>query len=241
MFDPFGDFDTAGYLRNVDCEKDLSIIKVAEHALFRAQLPVALDYLANCKRINYADFLHVHRLLFGDLYPWAGSDRAEIMPEIAISKGSVYFCHPRDCRRAVEDGLSRAQEKGQMRSRPGFIMGLFAYGHPFLDGNGRTMLLVHAELCFRAGISIDWTRTQKDPYIKALSLELESPNSGHLDAYLLPFIGKTIPREQWQASVAVMPGLDGSDFDADAAERYSDPKVASGYVEFERKRGYRSN
>lgn len=240
MFDPFGDYEVAGYLRNAVAEKDLDVVKAAEHALFRAQLPVALTYLAQRRRIDYDDFLTVHRLLFGGLYPWAGMDRSEVMPEKAVIKGDVYFCHPRDCRRAVEDGLARAQERRQMPTRPGFIMGLFAYGHPFLDGNGRTMLLVHAELCFRAGMSIDWTRTQKDAYLRALTREIEDPNAGHLDAYLAPFIGAPIPREQWQASVAVMRGLDGADGQADSAAGYADPVVADGYAEFERKRGYRS-
>lgn len=240
MFDPFGDFASAGYLRNFGGEKDLAIVKAAEHALFRAQLPAVLAYLAECPRIDYNDFLAVHRLLFGGLYPWAGQDRSEVMPEKAITKGDVYFCHARDCRRAVEDGLRRAQEQGQMPTRPGFLMGLFAYGHPFLDGNGRAMLLVHAELCFRSGMSIDWTRTQKDPYLQALTGELEDPNAGYLDAYLAPFIGAPIPRKQWQASVALMPGLDGVDAQEDAAVGYADPQVAEGYAAFVRKRRYHS-
>ena len=41
MFDPFGDFATEGYLRNFDKEKDLEIVKIAEHELFRAQFTVA--------------------------------------------------------------------------------------------------------------------------------------------------------------------------------------------------------
>lgn len=240
MFDPFGYFETAGYLRNTGAEKDIGIVKVAEHTLFRAQLPAALDYLATCHRIEYNDFLQVHQVLFGGLYPWAGQDRAAVLPDKAVSKGSIYFCHPGDCRRAVEDGLVRAQEKGQMAARPGLIMGLFAYGHPFLDGNGRTMLLIHSELCFRAGMSIDWTRTQKEPYLAALTLELEAPNAGHLDAYLRPFIGQATPRTQWQSSVASMPGLDGAHAVADAAVEYADPQVARNYAQFERKRAYRS-
>ena len=40
-------------------------------------------------------------------------------------------------------------------------MGYLAYGHPFLDGNGRTILVVHADLAERAGISIDWAATGK--------------------------------------------------------------------------------
>ncbi len=41
MFDPFGDYDLRGYLHNTAGEKDLEIIKIAEHELFHAQLPVA--------------------------------------------------------------------------------------------------------------------------------------------------------------------------------------------------------
>jgi hypothetical protein len=35
MFDPFGDFEIVGYLQNTGTEKDLEVVKVAEHALFR--------------------------------------------------------------------------------------------------------------------------------------------------------------------------------------------------------------
>jgi len=80
VFDPFGDFATEGYLRNYDKEKNLDIVKIAEHELFRAQLPAALAFLATRKQIEYADFLEVHRILFEGLYPWAGKDRAEILP-----------------------------------------------------------------------------------------------------------------------------------------------------------------
>jgi cell filamentation protein len=34
-----------------------------------------------------------------------------------------------------------------LAKKPGVVMGQFAWGHPFLDGNGRTMLIVHTELC----------------------------------------------------------------------------------------------
>jgi len=74
VFDPFGDFATEGYLHNFDKEKDLEIVKIAEHELFRAQLPVALDFLAKRKRIEYSDFLEVHRILFEGLECHMGGD-----------------------------------------------------------------------------------------------------------------------------------------------------------------------
>ena len=35
----------------------------------------------------------------------------------------------------------------------------------------------------------------KQDYLEALTKEIEAPNDGHLDAYLQPFIGAQIPRE----------------------------------------------
>ncbi len=239
MFDPFSDYASHGYLRNTAREKDLEIIKIAEHELFRAQLPIALDFLAQCKRIEYSDFLEVHRILFLALYPWAGEDRNTVLPDRSISKGEVYFCHSKDCQRAVEEGLSIAQDKKQMAVRPGFVMGMFAYGHPFLDGNGRAMLLVHAELCFRANMSINWIDTDKAAYLEALTREIEDPHAGALDQYLLPFIGEKIVRDHWLESISILPGLDGVNAGADSSAQYADPKVAESYQAFERRRGYK--
>ena len=239
MFDPFGDYASRGYLRNTASEKDLEIIKIAEHELFRARLPTALDFLAQCKTIKYSDFLEVHHILFSALYPWAGKDRNMVLPDRSISKGEVYFCHPKDCQRAIEEGLSIAQIKKQIAARAGFIMGMFAYGHPFLDGNGRAMLLVHAELCFRANMSIDWVGTDKIAYLEALTREIEDPHAGTLDQYLLPFIGKKILRDQWLESISILPGLDGVNAGTDSSAQYVDPKVAESYQAFERRRGYK--
>lgn len=53
---------------------------------------------------------------------------------------------------------------------------MLADAHPFLDGNGRTILLVFMELCHRAGFAIDWSRTTKDDYLAALSTEINQPS-----------------------------------------------------------------
>jgi cell filamentation protein len=94
MFDPFGNFDTAGYLHNVRQDKDQSVIKQFEHVLFRSNLDTALAYLAAREKLSYQDFLVVHRILFSDYYPWAGQDRATTMPNSAVKKGDILFSHP---------------------------------------------------------------------------------------------------------------------------------------------------
>jgi cell filamentation protein len=67
-----------------------------------------------------------------------------------------------------------------MRARPGEIMGYLAHGHPFLDGNGRTIMMIHAVLAQRASFSIDWVATEKNAYLDALTKELNDPGKGSL-------------------------------------------------------------
>jgi cell filamentation protein len=97
-----------------------------------------------------------------------------------------------------------------MKAKPGEIMGYLAYGHPFLDGNGRTIMTVHSVLAQRAGFSIDWSGTTKDAYLDALTREIENPPKGYLDAYLKPFMRDPIAYEQLGTAIVQAPGLDGS-------------------------------
>lgn len=238
MFDPFKDFDQAGYLRNRFGEKDPKIVQELEHQLFRASLDDAIAYLAKHKTVDYAEFLEVHRILFSAFYPWAGQDRAVTAPDIAVTKAGIWFSHPRDARRAVQEGLRIARDKKQLALRPGEVMGLFAYGHPFLDGNGRTMLVVHSELCHRAGFSIEWHRTTRAEYLAALSKEIESPGRGILDAYLLPFVGAHQERQLWGGAIGALKGLDGQGSDDVVAGEYCDADVTLMYRAFEERRDY---
>ena len=236
MFDPFGDFESAGYLRNVRRDKNPRNIKRFEHDVFEANLPRALEYLAARETIDYSDFLVVHRTLFSSYYPWAGQDRATTTPSRSINKGAVEFAHPADTRRAVEFGLRIAAQ--QMVNKPGEVMGQFAYGHPFLDGNGRMMLLVHAELCHRAGFRIDWARSTKDGYLEALTAEIVSPFKGHLDRFLQPLRCAPLARSDWGAALLAIEGLDGLDEDNQVEGDVRDPAIAERYRELEARRSY---
>jgi cell filamentation protein len=238
MFDPFKDCATQGYLRNRFREKDVRIIKQIEHEVFVRNAPKAQQHLAGRDELSYADFLTVHRILFSEFYPWAGQDRAATMPDSAVKKGAVLFAHPHSAKFAVEQGLRLGQAHETMNSKPGEVMGLFAYGHPFLDGNGRTMLLVHMELSHRAGFSIGWDGTNKMDYLHALGQEIESPGRGILDTYLLQFKGPQLDRGAWGESLAVIKGLDGLDVSNQVDGDLADPAVAEKYRRFEERRGY---
>lgn len=230
-FDPFGDFETRGYLRNVFGEKDPEIIKHLEHSSFIAGVSEAFNYLGSVRRLSYDDVLKTHRILFGDIYPWAGQDRIQTAPEIAVSKGPVLFAHPKDARAAVEYALTSGSDVKTMTAKPGEIMGYLAFGHPFLDGNGRTIMVVHAVLAERAGFSLDWAATSKADYLDVLTKEIAQPNARHLDIYLKPFLREAVGIDKLASHVVNTRGLDGSTVEENrVVGNVSDPQVQARYA-----------
>jgi cell filamentation protein len=206
-FDPFGDFESRGYLRNLEQEKDLDIVRTLEHVSFTTGLDDAFKQLSRIKQLSYKDVLDTHRTLFEAVYPWAGEDRAQNAPELAVSRGGVLFAHPQDIRRAADTALAKGQARAFMRQKPGEVMGYLAFAHPFLEGNGRTIMVVHSALAQRAGISIEWTATNKEAYLDALTQEIENPGKGIFDQYLKPFIKKAVAEDRLAEQVKELPGL----------------------------------
>jgi cell filamentation protein len=237
-FDPFRDFETQGYLRNVEKEKDLAIVKRLEHASFLTGIDDAFVALTKRGQLGYEDVLQTHKTLFEAVYPWAGQDRAQTAPLLTIKRGPIIFANPPEIRPAVEFGLHLGQNKETMIARPGEVMGYLAFGHPFLDGNGRTIMTVHSIMAQRAGFSIDWSATNKTAYLDALTNELERPGRGILDDFLKPYIGSAISYDKLAAQVASTPGLDGS-AEAQASEilgNSNEPAVKAQYEEMLYKR-----
>lgn len=240
-FDPFGDFSTAGYLRNIEAEQDLDLVKAQEKVFFEAHLEEALAFLRAIRGpVAYGHFREVHAILFREFYPWAGQDRQQLAVATQVSKGGVVdFEQAALIGQAVQWGLTMGNDVERMRQRPGAVMGAFAWAHPFLDGNGRAMMLVHTELCRRAEILIDWPSTNKAAYLGALTAELKHPDAKHLDSYLAPFVRKSGRADDLVTQLRELPGLDGltaasaDDITYDA----SDEKAMASYLETKRSRG----
>lgn len=234
-FDPFGDFETRGYLRNLVQEKDPAIVRRLEHASFTTGIDEAFAQLAKKNPLTYSDVLDTQRILFEAVYPWAGQDRARTSPDIAVSRGGVLFAHPKDIQNAVQHALKLGNDPKMMRAKPGEVMGHLAYGHPFLDGNGRAIMVVHSVMAQRAGFSVDWAATDKAQYLNALTQELDAPGKGILDAYLGPFLRSAVT--DLSEHVAKAKGLHGGASDADSVYgRNDDPAIQAQY-EHSRSRG----
>jgi cell filamentation protein len=235
-FDPFGDFETQGYLRNFAKEKDLNIVKRLEHASFTTGVDAALGGLGKVRQLAYRDVLDTHKILFEAVYPWAGQDRLTNAPHLAVSKGPILFAHPKSIQRTAEYALEHGQDKKFMAEKPGEVMGYLAYAHPFLDGNGRSIMVVHAVLAQRAGFSIDWAATGKADYLAALTGELDDPAKGHLDGYLKPFVRGAASAELLASKITAAPGLDGNDEQNAVLGSTEDPALKARYEQQEQKR-----
>lgn len=186
-FDPFGDFDTRGYLRNSRSYKTTSAVKRFEHREYYRNIHLVRDYLAAASIIDYAALLETHRLLFSTVYPWAGDDRATLGIPTVIVKGRLHFATAAEIHRIASQGLTLASDPSIMAKQPGLLIGNLAFAHPFLEGNGRAFLAVQTELARRAGISIDWRRIPFRQYLSELTREIVLPGEGHLDIFLAPY------------------------------------------------------
>jgi cell filamentation protein len=211
-FDVFGDFEERGYLRNFVGEKDLDRVKRLEHRAFLIKVETALTDLFEQRPLTYDSILGTHRTLFGSVYPWAGQDRFETAPSVNITRGGYdrMFAFPQDVQRATEYALRQGNDVRFMREKPGEVMGWLAHAHPFLDGNGRTIMTVHTVLAFRAGVAIAWQETEKDAYLAALTKELHLPGDGYLDAYLKPFVREAISHKEQAQMLISLKGLASS-------------------------------
>jgi fido (protein-threonine AMPylation protein) len=117
VLDPFGDFETAGYLRNLYKEKDLRVLMHLEKAAFREHVHATLRFLRRVADIRYEHVLEAHRRLFDSVYPWAGQDRLENAPRLRIVKAGhrELFALPDSIRIAAEYALQLSRGKAYLR------------------------------------------------------------------------------------------------------------------------------
>ena len=200
-FDPFGDFETNGYLRNSQKQKDLAIIKKMEHDRFLANLPDAINFLAQTSTLNYTDLLEVHKILFYPFYPWAGQDRMITTPDHTVRKGNIVFANPEDITGTIEQALTQTQASS--------VLSGLAQAHPFLDGNGRAISVFFLEQQLRQGriVRLDWM--PRSSYLNALGQAIMG-DEDQLKALLHSHTTKQWIKRSSQSSLNVLSAINWS-------------------------------
>lgn len=111
-------------------------------------------------RYDLAHLCLFHRVIFGDIYPWAGELRT-----VTIAKGHA-FCLPQFIESASQEILGALSREGYLRGlcreefvdRLTFYLGEINAIHPFREGNGRTQRAFLGQLAREAGFVVDWRR-----------------------------------------------------------------------------------
>jgi cell filamentation protein len=177
-------------LRNSLGLRDPDQLGRAEHEIVGIRL-AALTASTVPGAYDTAHLLRFHRLLFQDVYDWAGQVRIG-----NISKGNVPFCEARQIVRRMDQlfGELAARQFLVNLDRESFVVSFAAfYGelnsiHPFREGNGRTQRALLRQLAAHAGWSVNWESLDRSANDGACRAYLRTSRTAVLVQLLAPTI-----------------------------------------------------
>ena len=166
-------------LKNKQGISELPVLYVAEEKALAKAYEFLLDEVRSDTPITSELIRHVHGVIFGDLYEWAGRYRT-----VQISKPGVAWPPPD----YLEEGM-RQFEREVLSNYPaaslrddrnfcealGNMEGEFLAIHPFREGNARTIKLVTNLLAVQTGrlpLAYDASDHGRDRYIEAAKAAL---------------------------------------------------------------------
>lgn len=110
---------------------------------------------------TYAGLQEIHRILFEEIYPFAGQTR-----KLNLSKGGFRFASALYLDEALEKISAMPQESfGQIVAK--YVE--MDVAHPFLEGNGRSVRIwLDAMLRASLGKVVDWQKIPREDYLLAM-------------------------------------------------------------------------
>jgi len=142
-------------LKNKKGISDLETLQLEEEKALARAYEILFEEVLSDTPISVELILHVHQVIFGDLYEWAGRWRT-----VTISKPGVTWPPPDyldDAMKEFEQDVlsnypvSSLQDDEQFCSALAHIQGEFLAIHPFREGNARTIKLVTDLLAVQIG------------------------------------------------------------------------------------------
>jgi len=167
-------------------EAERALSEVALNLIEFAAPPYDLLYLRN-----------LHRLLFADLYDWAGELRM-----VDISKGDTRFCTITRIEPEAKKlfaSLAKAnwfQDLGRLElvKASAEAFGDLNVIHPFREGNGRAQRVLFEHLIMNVGYDISWWAVEAEEWTQA-NIDAVECEYGALINVFERCIGKPIPPE----------------------------------------------
>lgn len=133
--------------------------------------------------MDEARLLMTHRMIFSEIYDWAGSYRADVgrMTKgrtlgYAVTYGDCTYVPGEMTRIFVElkqENFLRGLPQEEFASRLAYFYSELDSTHPFREGNSRTLRQFTADLSLNAGYELDWEPTGKTEPVVMSCTELE--------------------------------------------------------------------
>ncbi|GLR07834.1 cell filamentation protein Fic [Mixta theicola] len=136
--------------------------------------------------LGFPSLCAIHRTLFQDLYDWAGEIR-----KIDLYLGDTPFCHFEYIEKEGNALMEALEEENGLADLPveQFVARLAHYYceinmlHPFRDGNGRAQRLFFEQLIIHAGYDIDWSKTEREAWLRANEESVRGDLQGLTDIF----------------------------------------------------------
>ena len=150
--------------------KDDNALTIAEKEITSIKL-LMLNNMPIIEKINFENFCKIHKIIFEDIYEWAGLIRQGDF----LSKGNSIFCRGQyiiENANRIMDNIQKENylcglDKSKFIERIAFFMGEINALHPFREGNGRTSREFFRQLSLNAGYKLDFSKTEKENLLTA--------------------------------------------------------------------------
>lgn len=185
FIDPYIDPGT-GILRNLVGAKTYDELRNAEGELVALRINEIVEKPSLQVAGSLDDFCGIHRVLFQDIYDWAGKVRTV---EIKKSAEDAEFFLPSPNipmgiawaqEELKKDGMLKDVELNCFAERLAYHYDNYNFIHPFREGNGRTQRLFWTLICHDAGYDLDWRKVSGDENDEASRLAAEDRNYSKL-------------------------------------------------------------
>lgn len=163
FIDPYIDPET-GILRNLVGATTYDELANAEGEFASARTGELFERIPNVMSGSLEDFCLIHRMLFQDIFDWAGEVRTvEIRKNV---DGAEFFLPSANIAMGIEWSRAELAKDKMLRNlgvdafceRLAYHYDNFNFVHPFREGNGRTQRIFWTIIGHAAGYDLDWRR-----------------------------------------------------------------------------------
>ena len=160
MRDPYL-YEDADVLINLGNIKDAKVLRLAEADV--TGYTMAALYNTPFNQFDSQALLEVHRIIFGDLYPWAGTSRTIQMskPEYVLGGDTVRYSYPKEIKKELAAACKEIPPLKKVKDREELIFRILRITaklwqiHPFREGNTRTVVAFSVLLAQSFGIEVN--------------------------------------------------------------------------------------